>query len=250
MISMSWLLLKGAIIRNLHLLGIIEPYGFFNKALAEYRAEMDSLPEFGKNDVLKLNLSQAVMLSVIYQNCEPKPDIGTLMKFYHDVVFGNRIIAFALSQQNILRPSYVRGQKRQAAKSQNGTHPFTWQYTVEAHDADRFTATFTRCGIHDYLNSRGMGEIVPAMCALDYSFAEVGKHLFLRNSTIATGGGVCDCHYIRKSKATKKEQEEFLFDQSSEAVRGGATGISAADYDTAGKTDIYSPPEKRKSQIS
>lgn len=31
---------------------------------------------------------------------------------------------------------------------------------------------------------------------------------FLRDSTLATGGAVCDCHYVRKSAATQEEWEK------------------------------------------
>ena len=66
-----------------------------------------------------------------------------------------------------------------------------------------------------------MAEIVPAMCALDYSFGEEGNHFFLRKQTIATGGTVCDCRYVRKSAATQAEIAESAEDKRKEALRGG-----------------------------
>ncbi|MCI7107704.1 MAG: L-2-amino-thiazoline-4-carboxylic acid hydrolase [Agathobacter sp.] len=110
---------------------------------------------------------------------------------------------------------------KQGCKSQKATHPYTWQYTVTVEDKDRFTATFTRCGIYEYLKSRGMAEIVPAMCALDYTFGEEENHIFLRKQIIATGGTVCDCHYVRKFSATPEEIAESAEDQRKEALRGG-----------------------------
>ena len=33
--------------------------------------------------ILKVNLAHAVMLSAVYEACDPKPDIDALTKFYH-----------------------------------------------------------------------------------------------------------------------------------------------------------------------
>lgn len=110
---------------------------------------------------------------------------------------------------------------KQGCKSQKAAHPYTWQYTVTVEDKDRFTTTFTKCGIYEYLKSRKMAEIVPAMCALDYTFGEEGNHIFLRKQTIATGGTVCDCRYVRKSAAMQKEIAEAAADKRKEALRGG-----------------------------
>lgn len=182
---------------------------------------MERLPEYGEDDVLKLNLAQAVMLGAIYETCDPKPDIDTLTRFYHDFLTHSRILRKHMGKRDMLAPREVQRQVDIGRKSQRATHPFTWQFTVEVDDEDRFTATFSRCGIYDYLKSRGMSHIVPAMCAIDYDMGEISNHLFLRNSTLATGGAVCDCHYVRKSAATQEEWEKSQSDKLAEALRGG-----------------------------
>ena len=101
--------------------------------------------------MLKLNLAQAVMLGAIYEACDPKPDIDTLTRFYHEFL--------------------------------------------------------TR----------------PAMCAIDYDMGDISNHLFLRDHTLATGGAVCDCHYVRKSAATQEEWDKSQDDGRREALRGGRT---------------------------
>ena len=82
-------------------------------------------------------------------------------------------------------------------------------------------AVFTRCGIYDYLNSRGMAHIAPAMCAIDYLFGECSNHWFLRESTIATGGEVCDCRYVSKKASTSEEIRRSKENKRAEAIRGG-----------------------------
>ena len=106
-------------------------------------------------------------------------------------------------------------------RSQNATHPFTWQFKVQVKDENRYTAVFTRCGKYDYLNSRGMAHIAPAMCAIDYLFGECSNHWFLRESTIATGGEVCDCRYVSKKAATSEEIRRSKENKRAEAIRGG-----------------------------
>lgn len=219
----SWAFLKSSMLATLPILGVEDPRAFYKQARAVYRREMAKLPEYGEGDVLKLNLAQAVMLGAIYETCSPKPDIDTLTHFYHDFLTHSHILRNKMAKCDMLAPSEVRRQVDIGRKSQGATHPFTWQFAVEVEDEDRFTATFSRCGIYDYLESRGMAHIVPAMCAIDYTMGEVSNHLFLRDSTLATGGAVCDCHYVRKSAATREEWEKSKSDKREEALRGGRT---------------------------
>lgn len=222
-ISASWKLLENSMLATLPILGVEDPRTFYKKARAVYRLEMDSLPEYGEGDVLKLNLAQAVMLGAIYETCDPKPDIDTLTHFYHDFLTHSSFLMKKMAKRDMLAPKEVQRQIDIGKKSQNASHPFTWQFSVCVEDENRFTATFTRCGIYDYLKSRGMAHIVPAMCAIDFTMGEISNHLFLRDSTLATGGNVCDCHYVRKSFATKEEWEKSQSDKRDEALRGGRT---------------------------
>ena len=54
---------------------------------------------------------------------------------------------------------------------------------------------------------------------------EISNHLFLRDSTLATGGAVCDCHYVRKSAVTEAEREKSQSDKRAEALRGDRTVV-------------------------
>ena len=221
LIKANWLIYRGAILKYLPVLGVKNPKEVFRRANARYHSEMQHLPEYGENDVLKLNLSHAVMLGAIYESCEEKPSVDQLARFYREVVLSSKLIRFAFSKNDMVSPKRIEREARQGEKSQHATHPFTWQYKVEQVGDRRFTAVFTRCGICDYLCSRGLSEIIPAMCALDYTFGEVGTHFFLRKETIATGGRVCDCTYIGKDVATTQEAAQSLQDKLDEARRGG-----------------------------
>ena len=221
LIKACWALYKRPIISELPILGVKNPAEVFKKAQQLYNSEMNRLPDYSQDDVLKLNLAHAVMLGAIYESCPEKPDINALTKFYHDFILKPKIVRLAFSKAKMLSPSNIRRQVKIGETSQYATHPFTWQFKVKVEDKSRFTADFTRCGIYDYLSSRGLGHIVPAMCALDYTFGEIGNHWFLRESTIATGGKICDCHYVDKTVATREEIERSKRNRREEAMRGG-----------------------------
>lgn len=182
---------------------------------------MKRLPDYGKYDVLKLNLAHAVMLGAIYESCEAKPTVDQLAKFYHDMVLAPKVVRAAFAKKDMVSAKVIALQRRQGEKSQKAQHPYTWQYKMTDEGNRRFTLQFTRCGICDYLTSRGLRHIVPAMCAMDYAFGEAGNHLFLRKETLATGGSMCDCTYIGKDVATAVEAEASRQDCLEEAQRGG-----------------------------
>lgn len=220
-IKTMWLLLGGAAKASLPVLGVSDPGAFWKESKKIYRREMDKLPEYGPNDVLKINLAHAVMLSAVYEACSPKPDVDAMTEFYRELFLRQRFLIAVLRRRDMLKASEVKRQRELGEKSQKATHPFTWQFTVDVKDENRFTAVFTRCGIYDYLNSRGMAHIVPAMCAIDYLFGECSNHWFLRESTIATGGDVCDCGYVSKRAATPEEIRRSKENKKAEAIRGG-----------------------------
>ena len=145
--------------------------------------------------------------------------------FYRAFFLRQRLVVAALKRADMLKPAQVQRQIAIGERSQRATHPFTWQFKVQVEDANRYTAVFTRCGIYDYLNSRGMAQLAPAMCAIDYLFGECSNHWFLRSSTIATGGKVCDCRYVSKRVATAQEIQRSKENKRSEAVRGGRSAL-------------------------
>ena len=220
-IKAMWAVMGGAVKASLPDLGISDPGTFWKQTKRIYRREMDRLAEYGPNDILKINLAHAVMLSAVYEACDPKPDIDALTRFYRDVFLRQGLITAALRRVDMLKPSRVKRQIAIGERSQKAIHPFTWQFRVNVEDENRYTAVFTRCGIYEYLKSRGMAHIAPAMCAVDYLFGECSNHWFLRESTIATGGEVCDCRYVSKRAATEEEIRRSRENKRSEALRGG-----------------------------
>ena len=47
----------------------------------------------------------------------------------------------------------------------------------------------------------GLGDLVPAMCRLDFTMSEAGgADVFVREYTLASGGPYCDCGYKKKGR--------------------------------------------------
>ena len=222
-IKLGWLLLSKAVKKNLPLLGIIEPAAAWKEIREIYKQDLGKLTEYGPGDVLKMNLAHAVMLGAVYKYCRKEPDVDQMTQFYHGIFADTPLLINAMKHIRMTDTKFRNVQKERAETSQKARHPYTWQFTVQDTDKDRFTAVFTRCGIKDYLSAQGMPEIIPAMCALDYAFADMSNHLFLRKHTLATGGSVCDCTYVNKQAAAETEHRQSAEDRRNEALRGGRT---------------------------
>ena len=80
------------------------------------------------------------MLSAVYEACDPKPDIDALTKFYREFFLRQRVIIAALKRVDMLKPSEVKRQIAIGERSQNATHPFTWQFKVQVEDENRYAA--------------------------------------------------------------------------------------------------------------
>ena len=117
-IKAMWLAMGGAVKASLPVLGISNSESFWKEVKKIYRREMDRLPEYGPNDILKVNLAHAVMLSAVYEACDPKPDIDALTKFYREFFLRQRIIIAALKRRDMLKPSEVKRQIAIGERSQ------------------------------------------------------------------------------------------------------------------------------------
>ena len=219
-IKLSWSVYKKAIIENMPLLTAENPKTVYNNARKIFKAELEQLDEYGPCDVLKTNLTYAVMIYSLYTSCGTKPDVTALSKFCRNVVLTPKLARTLLAKVDVTGEKNISHQLEVAKKSRNATHPYTWQYEITETGDRRFTAEFSRCGIYDYFRAKGLTELVPALCMMDFAYCDVQRHIFLRKQTIATGGKICDCTYISKDVATKEEIQEYKNDMKNEAMRG------------------------------
>lgn len=95
----------------------------------------------------------------------------------------------------------IDGMKTTAAFKAADRNPYSWNMEFCLYPDDSgYEARFSQCGICTHMRELGLFDLVPAMCALDYSMSEVGgaSH-FVRECTIANGDDYCDCGYKRRS---------------------------------------------------
>ena len=96
----------------------------------------------------------------------------------------------------------MEGMKRTAAFRAADRNPYSWnmEYLPYA-DGSGYEARFSKCGICTLMGELGFGDLVPAMCRLDYTMSEAGGTTdFVREYTLASGGPYCDCGYKKKGK--------------------------------------------------
>ena len=111
----------------------------------------------------------------------------------------NFITKFAATKSKSYTVNGRKKLKEHATKSQSGTNPYSWKFTVEdGKTINQYTATFYTCGICYLMTKLGLAEYISAMCTLDYDMAAMNNTVFTREYTLADGGKYCDCHYDHK----------------------------------------------------
>lgn len=115
-IKANWLVYRSAILKSLPLLGAKDSKKTFRSAKTIYRSKMKRLPEYGKYDVLKLNLPHAVMLSAIYESCEEKPTVDRLARFYREVILSPGVVRYTFSKNGMVSSNRILRKKDKVTK--------------------------------------------------------------------------------------------------------------------------------------
>jgi hypothetical protein len=197
----NWRFFAPSFKRNLSLIGVskTEEKGFMQKAKGQYDTILGTIPEFGENDVLFINIASAALLASVYLSLPEKPTAQQMQKYYASAMNGNLLARFILKTNSSFTAKYQNKLKKSAEKSQKATNPYTWRFKYIPGDTlNCFDAIFDKCGICNLMNDLGIPELTPAMCAYDYTMAELKDMVFTREYTLASGGPVCDCHYKKR----------------------------------------------------
>ncbi len=90
--------------------------------------------------------------------------------------------------------------KKTAAFRAADRNPYSWNMEyIPYEDGSGYEVRFTKCGICTLMKELGLYDMVPAMCALDYTMSDAGgRTVFVREYTLASGGEYCDCGYKKK----------------------------------------------------
>lgn len=189
-----WLLFRGSFEKQLPALGVQIPDGLMKQANRKYREIIGTIQPFGENDPLEMNIISAAMLAAVYLSLPEKPEIKAVERYYAAAM--DPIMRLFLKRSNYYTVKYQSNLAAKAQRSRHSTNPYSWRLTfTPGPTLDSFDAVFDHCGICHLFQQLGIGDVVPAMCAYDYTMAEKTGTIFTREFTIAGGGPHCDCHY-------------------------------------------------------
>ena len=173
-----------------------------SKAKQKYKEIIRKLPEFEKGDRFKMNIVSCAMLSAFVLSMPERPDVEKLTVYYRQSMMTPIMRWFCrMSGKKKFSRQDIDGMKTTAAFKAADRNPYSWNMEFCPYPDDSgYEARFSQCGICTLMRELGLFDLVPAMCALDYSMSEVGgaSH-FVRECTIANGDDYCDCGYKRKS---------------------------------------------------
>ena len=171
-------------------------------AKPRYRQIIAELPEFEAADRFKMNEVNCAMLGTFVLSMPQRPEVEPLTRFYADAMMTKPMRWFCrMSGKKKFSRQDIDGMKTTAAFKAADRNPYSWNMEFCLYPDDSgYEARFSQCGICTLMRELGLFDLVPAMCALDYSMSEVGgaSH-FVRECTIANGDDYCDCGYKRKN---------------------------------------------------
>ena len=171
------------------------------KAKPRYREIIAGLPDFEKGDRFRMNIVNSAMLAAFYLGMEPKPGVEKMTEYYRAAMMTAPMRWFCRqSAKSKFSEKDIRGLRKTEALRAADRNPYSWNMTFHPYpDGSGYEARFTKCGICTLMKELGIFELVPAMCALDYTMSEAGgRSEFVRRYTLASGGPCCDCGYKKK----------------------------------------------------
>lgn len=167
----------------------------------KFRNIIITLPGFEKGDRFRSNIISCAMLSAFILNLPQKPTVEQMTEYYKAGMATGAMKWFCKKgAKKKFGPEDISGMKRTADFKAADRNPYSWNMDFrEYEDGSGYEAKFYKCGICTLMKELGLYEYVPAMCALDYTMAELsGVTDFVREYTLASAGPYCDCGYKKK----------------------------------------------------
>ena len=201
-----WLLFAGSFRKHLNLVFGEEPEtacAVTQKARSTYREIIRKLPDFEKADRFRMNIVSCAMLSAFVLSMKERPSAEKLTEYYaQSMMTGPMRWLCRRNGKRKFSEQDIREMKATAALNAADRNPYSWNMEFLPYaDGSGYEARFTRCGICTLMKELGLYDLVPAMCALDYTMAEAGGACdFVRETTLASGGPYCDCGYRKRAK--------------------------------------------------
>lgn len=170
-------------------------------AKGRYRALIGTLPEFERGDRFRMNIVGCAMLAAVVLSMPDRPDVEWLTVYYRAAMMTAPMQWFCRrSGKRKFTPKDIAAMRKTAALRAGDRNPYSWSMDFLPYpDGSGYEARFTQCGICTLMRELGLFDLVPAMCALDYTMSEAGgASQFVRQCTLAGGDAYCDCGYKKK----------------------------------------------------
>ena len=180
-----------------------EAKSVMNNAKAKYKELIGKLPDFEKGDRFKMNIVMCAMLAAIVLNMPSRPDVERFTVYCRKSMMTALMKCFCrMSGKKKFTQKDIDGMKKTAAFRAADRNPYSWNMDFLPYaDNSGYEARFTKCGICTLAKELGLYDLVPAMCALDYTMSEAGGTTeFVRECTIAGGDDYCDCGYKKRKE--------------------------------------------------
>lgn len=172
-----------------------------NKAKPEYKEIIGKLPEFEKADRFKMNIVNCAMLSAFCLSMPQRPNVEKLTEYYRRSMMTGAMKWFCRqSGKKKFSEKDIQSMQSTAKLKAADRNPYSWNAELYDYgDGSGYEMRFTKCGICTLMSELGLFDLIPAMCALDYTMSEAGGASdFVRQYTLAGGGPYCDCGYKKK----------------------------------------------------
>ena len=171
------------------------------EARRRYRELIAGLPEFERGDRFRMNIASCAMLAAFVLSMPKRPDVDELTEYYAAAMMTGPMKCFCRrAGKKKFSPADCRGMEKTAALRAADRNPYSWNMEFLPYpDGSGYEARFSKCGICTLMRQLGLGDLIPAMCRLDYTMSEAGgAAVFVREYTLATGGPYCDCGYKKR----------------------------------------------------
>lgn len=171
------------------------------RAKARYRKIIKGLPDFERGDRFASNIVSCALLSAFILSMPERPDVDAATAYYRQAMMTPAMRWFCReSGKAKFSERDIAGMKATARLSAADRNPYSWNMEYLPYgDGSGYEARFTHCGICTLMRELGLFDLVPALCALDYTMSEAGgASRFVREHTLAESGPYCDCGYRKR----------------------------------------------------
>lgn len=172
-------------------------------AKKRYKEIVDTIDEFDKGDRFLFNTLSCAMLASILLSVSNHYTVSEITSFYSKTM-NIKTVRKSAKKTKVFTSKGREKLKLQAKNSELSENPYATVFEIEdGENLNEYTASFKSCGICHLMKELNLEDYIPAICSFEYDMAMMEKTELIRQTTLASGGSCCDCHYIHNGKLKK-----------------------------------------------